>query len=167
IFGNYIDNKGKGATMMILGSVLLTLAHLTFALVPLNVVTAIMAIIVLGIAFSLIPASMWPSVPKIVEERYLGSAYALVFWIQNIGLWFFPWLIGIILQAVNPGVADKILAGDANVVYNYRVPMLLFAGLGVAAIFLAILLRREDRLKHYGLDTPNKKKIPIPVEGEV
>lgn len=157
IFGNFIDNKGKGATMMILGSALLTLAHLTFALIPLNVVTAIMAIIVLGIAFSLIPASMWPSVPKIVEERYLGSAYALVFWIQNIGLWFFPWLIGIVLQVVNPGVADKIRDGDPNVVYNYTVPMLLFAGLGVAAIFLAFLLRREDRLKNYGLELPNKK----------
>jgi MFS family permease len=158
IFGNFIDNKGKGASMMILGSALLTLAHLTFALAPLNIVTAIISIIVLGIAFSLIPASMWPSVPKIVEERYLGSAYALVFWIQNIGLWFFPWLIGIVLEMVNPGVTERIQAGDGTAVYNYTVPMLLFAGLGVAAIFLAFLLRREDGLRHYGLEAPNKKK---------
>lgn len=158
IFGNFIDNKGKGASMMILGSALLMIAHLTFALVPLNMVIAIMAIIILGIAFSLIPASMWPSVPKIVEERYLGSAYALVFWIQNIGLWFFPWLIGMVLQAMNPGVAERIQGGDRTAVYNYTVPMLLFAALGALAIVLAFLLLREDKRKKYGLEAPNKKK---------
>ena len=157
IIGNYLDIKGKGATMMIFGSALLMLAHLTFALVPLTKGIAIISIIVLGIAFSLIPASMWPSVPKIVEERYLGSAYALVFWIQNIGLMFFPWLIGRILQAVNPGVTERIQAGDTTAVYNYTVPMLVFAGLGACAIVLAFLLRNEDRLKNYGLEAPNKK----------
>jgi predicted MFS family arabinose efflux permease len=157
IIGYFLDKKGKGATIMIFGALLLTLAHLTFALVPMNMFVAIMAIVVLGIAFSLVPASMWPSVPKIVEERYLGSAYALVFWIQNIGLMFFPWLIGVVLEAVNPGVTEAIQAGDINAVYNYKVPMLVFAGLGVAAIFLGFLLRREDKLKGYGLDLPNKR----------
>jgi MFS family permease len=158
VFGYLLDTKGKGATLMILGSALLTLAHLTFALVSLNMAIAIIAIVVLGIAFSLIPASMWPSVPKIVEERYLGSAYALVFWIQNIGLWFFPWLIGMILDWVNPGIAERISKGDVSAFYNYKIPMLVFAGLGVCAIVLAFLLRREDRLKKYGLEAPNKKK---------
>ena len=158
IIGNYLDNKGKGATMMIFGSALLMLAHLTFALVPLTIVIAIISIVVLGIAFSLIPASMWPSVPKIVEERYLGSAYALVFFIQNIGLFFFPWLIGKILEVVNPGVSERIAAGDPTAVYNYTVPMLVFATLGFLAIILGYLLRREDRIMNYGLEAPNKKK---------
>lgn len=158
IIGNYLDNKGKGATMMIFGSALLMLAHLTFALVPLTIVIAIIAIVVLGIAFSLIPASMWPSVPKIVEERYLGSAYALVFFIQNIGLFFFPWLIGKILEVVNPGVSERIAAGDPTAVYNYTVPMLVFATLGFLAIILGYFLRREDRIMNYGLEAPNKKK---------
>jgi hypothetical protein len=157
IVGYFLDKKGKGATMMIFGAALLTLAHLTFALVPLNMVIAVIAIMILGVAFSLVPASMWPSVPKIVEERYLGSAYALVFWIQNIGLMFFPWLIGVAIEAFNPGVTDAIQSGDVNAVYNYTVPMLIFSGLGVAAIFLAFMLRREDRLKGYGLDAPNKR----------
>jgi len=157
VVGYFLDKKGKGATMMIFGAALLTLAHLTFALVPLNMAIAIIAIVVLGIAFSLVPASMWPSVPKIVEERYLGSAYALVFWIQNIGLMFFPWLIGVVIEAFNPGVADAIRGGDVKAVYNYTVPMLVFASLGIAAIFLGFMLRREDRLKGYGLDAPNKR----------
>jgi hypothetical protein len=157
VIGYFLDKKGKGATMMIFGAALLTLAHLTFALVPLTTGIAIMAIIVLGIAFSLVPGSMWPSVPKIVEERYLGSAYALVFWIQNIGLMFFPWLIGEVIELVNPGITEKIQNGDITAVYNYTVPMLVFAGLGVAAILLAFMLRREDRIKGYGLDTPNKR----------
>lgn len=158
IIGHFLDTRGKGATIMIFGSVLLTLAHLTFAIVPLNIVIAVIAIIVLGIAFSLIPASMWPSVPKIVEERYLGSAYALVFFIQNIGLMFFPWLIGVVLEAVNPGVAERVKAGDATAIYDYTVPMLVFAALGLSAILLAFLLLREDKRKNYGLETPNKKK---------
>jgi len=157
IIGNYLDHKGKGATMMIFGSALLMLAHLTYAIVPLTITIAIIAIVVLGIAFSLIPAAMWPSVPKIVEERYLGSAYALVFYIQNIGLMFFPWLVGVILDKVNPGVTQRIAAGDITAVYNYTVPMLVFAGLGACAIVLAFLLLREDRIKHYGLEEPNIK----------
>lgn len=157
IIGNYLDRKGKGATMMIFGAALLTLAHLTFALVPLNMVLAVIAIIVLGVAFSLVPASMWPSVPKIVEDRYLGSAYALVFWIQNIGLMFIPWLIGVVLKAVNPGVAEKIQAGDTSATYDYTVPMLIFATLGILAIFLGFMLKREDVRKKYGLELPNKQ----------
>ena len=157
IIGNYLDRKGKGASMMIYGAILLTIAHLTFALAPLNMALAIVAIIVLGVAFSLVPASMWPSVPKIVEDRYLGSAYALVFWIQNIGLMFIPWLIGVVLVAVNPGVAERIQAGETGLTYDYTVPMLIFSGLGVLAIFLGYLLKKEDKRKQYGLELPNKR----------
>ncbi len=156
IIGNYLDKKGKGATLMIFGAALMTIAHLTFALAPLSIFLAIAAIVVLGVAFSLVPASMWPSVPKIVEERYLGSAYGLVFLIQNYGLGFFPWLIGQILEKVNPGVAERIAKGDTAAVYNYTVPMLVFAGLGVSAIVLGWLLLREDKAKGYGLELPNK-----------
>ncbi len=157
IIGNFLDRKGKGASMMIYGAALLTIAHLTFALAPLNMALAIIAIIVLGVAFSLVPASMWPSVPKIVEDRYLGSAYALVFWIQNIGLMFIPWLVGVVLKAVNPGIAERIQAGETGLTYNYTVPMLIFAGLGILAIFLGYMLKREDKKKNYGLEAPNKR----------
>jgi len=154
IVGHFLDRRGKGATLMIFGAALLTLAHLTYALVPVNLPIAVVAIIVLGIAFSLIPAAMWPSVPKIVEERYLGSAYALVFWIQNIGLMFFPWLIGVVLEAVNPGVSEHQR--------DYTVPMLIFAGLGACAIVFAFLLKAEDKRMKYGLELPNKKKPQEP-----
>lgn len=157
IFGLYLDNKGKGATLMILGSGLMTLAHLTFALVPLNLTIAIIAIMVLGVSFSLIPASMWPAVPKIVEDRYLGSAYAMVFQIQNVGLWFIPWLIGVVLERANPGISARIAAGDATAVYNYTAAMLVFAGLGVCAIAMAFALKWIDARKGYGLELPNKK----------
>ena len=157
VFGLYLDNRGKGATLMILGSALLTGAHLTFALAPINMAVAIIAIMVLGVAFSLIPAAMWPSVPKIVEDRYLGSAYAMVFQIQNVGLWFIPWLIGVVIEKSNPGVSERIAAGDATAVYNYTSAMLIFAALGAAAIVLAFALKRIDATRRYGLELPNKK----------
>lgn len=158
LIGAYLDNKGKGATIMIAGAALLTIAHLTFAIFPLNMFLAISAILVLGVAFSLVPASMWPSIPKIVEDRYLGSAYALIFWIQNIGLMTLPWLVGVVLEKSNPGVSERIAAGDITAIYNYTAPMLMFAGLGLLAIVLGYLLRVEDRRKQYGLDAANKQK---------
>jgi hypothetical protein len=157
LFGYLVDTKGKGATFMILGAVLLTVAHLTFALVPLTMGIAILAIMVLGVSFSLVPASMWPSVPKLVEERYLGSAYALIFFIQNLGLMFFPWLIGVVLNAVNPGISERLATGDTSAIYNYTVPMLVFAALGVSAILLGFLLKIYDKKAGCGLELPNKK----------
>jgi MFS family permease len=157
LIGYFLDTRGKGATMMIFGAVLLTVAHLTFALAPLNIALAITAIVVLGIAFSLVPASMWPSVPKIVEERYLGSAYALIFWIQNIGLTLIPMLIGYVLQVTNPGVQERLASGDTTAIYDYKIPMLVFAFLGVLAIVFGFLLKKEDKRMGYGLELPNKK----------
>ena len=157
--GAFLDRKGLGATMMLYGAILLTVSHLIFALVPAEAFTNVVAyatIVVLGLAFSLVPASMWPSVPKIVEDRFLGSAYGLIFWIQNIGLLAVPILIGWALSAANPGVADAIAAGE-NVKYDYTIPELIFAGFGVLAMVLSLVLKAVDKKQGFGLDLPNKK----------
>lgn len=134
------------------------ICHLTFALaLPVlkgsmaGPVIAFTAIILLGISFSLVPAALWPSVPKLVDDRLLGSAYAVIFWIQNIGLFAFPMIIGNVLAAVNPGITDPLQ-------YNYTVPMLVFASLGVFALLLGLWLKKEDKIKGYGLELPNIKK---------
>lgn len=157
LLGWFLDNKGKGATMLILGALLMSCCHLIFALYPLSgepsgFVVAYAAIVILGISFSLVPAALWPSVPKLVEGRYLGSAYSVIFWIQNIGLWAFPIIIGKVLIWTNP---DVTAAGGE---YDYTAPMLIFAGLGVLALLLGLWLKREDKVKHYGLEQPNIKK---------
>jgi len=105
-----------------------------------------------------VPASMWPSVPKIVEDRYLGSAYAVIFMIQNIGLMVVPMLIGYVLDVVNPGVTEQIQQGVEGAVYNYTVPMLIFASTGILGLLFAYLLKKEDKKKGYGLELPNIQK---------
>lgn len=160
LLGWFIDNKGKAGTMLMLGSLLVVVCHLIFALTPAASFTfavALGAIIILGVSFSLVPAALWPSVPKLVDNRVLGSAYSIIFWIQNIGLMLTPILIGWALKASNPGVADGIAVGE-TVKYNYTVPMLIFACLGVVAFFLALWLKTEDKKKGYGLELPNIKK---------
>ncbi len=157
LLGSFLDFKGKGATMLIIGALLMCGCHLIFALVPLTPIITYAAIILLGVSFSLVPAALWPSVPKLVENRYLGSGYSVIFWIQNIGLWVFPLLIGKVLQATNPGIAEQIQAG-ADVSYNYTVPMLLFAGLGVLAFLLGIWLKAMDKKHGFGLELPNVKR---------
>lgn len=152
--GNFLDRKGKGASMLILGAVLMIVCHLIFAFVvptTQSVIITLAAIIVLGISFSLVPAALWPSVPKLIDGKLLGSAYALIFWIQNIGLYAFPMIIGSVLKASNPGVTDPLK-------YNYTVPMVVFASLGVAALFLGLYLKAIDRKGGYGLEEPNIKK---------
>lgn len=158
LLGAFLDFKGKGATMLILGAILMCVCHLTFALVPLTKGIAYAAIILLGVSFSLVPAALWPSVPKLVDGRYLGSGYSVIFWIQNLGLWAFPLIIGKVLLATNPGVSEQIQAGVEGVTYNYTAPMLVFASLGVLAFFLGIWLKRLDAKNHYGLELPNVKK---------
>jgi len=158
ILGSYVDHKGKAASMLVLGSLLLIFCHLTFAFIlPMfkgnqvgGVIIAYVTILVLGASFSLVPASLWPSVPKLVDQKIIGSAYALIFWIQNIGLWLFPLLIGKILDKTNPGVEDPTQL-------NYTAPLLMLAFLGVAALFLGFVLKRIDRKKGYGLELPNIK----------
>ena len=158
ILGSYVDHKGKAATMLVLGSLLLIGCHLTFAFIlPMfkgsavgGIIVAYVTILVLGASFSLVPASLWPSVPKLVEPKIIGSAYALIFWIQNIGLWLFPLLIGKVLDATNPGVTDATQ-------YNYTAPLVMLACLGVAALVLGLVLKVVDRKKHIGLEEPNIK----------
>jgi predicted MFS family arabinose efflux permease len=108
LFGSIYDKKGKGATIMIIGSVMLILVH-GFLAVPFlnNWIFAAVMVIILGIAFSLVPSAMWPSVPKIIPEKQLGTAYAVIFYIQNIGLWLIPLLLGIVLEGSNPNVAPN------------------------------------------------------------
>ena len=152
--GNYLDRKGKGASMLMLGAVLMILCHLSFALLlpaTESVLVAYLSIVLLGISFSLVPAALWPSVPKLVDSRLLGSAYAVIFWIQNIGLYAFPMIIGSVIQSSNPGVTNPLE-------YNYTVPMLVFASLGVFALILGFWLKVEDKKKGYGLEEPNIKK---------
>ena len=158
ILGNYVDHKGKAATMLMLGSILLVICHLTFAFIlPLfkgdaigGTAVAYITILVLGASFSLVPAALWPSVPKLVDEKIIGSAYALIFWIQNIGLGLFPALIGLVLNGTNP-------EGTAAHELNYTWALIMLAALGIAALLISIYLKAVDKKKGYGLEQPNIK----------
>lgn len=158
ILGNYLDHHGKGASMLVLGSVLLIACHLTFAFVlPAfkgnaagGAIVAYTTILILGASFSLVPAALWPSVPKLVNAKVIGSAYALIFWIQNIGLWLFPLLIGKVLDKTNPGVTNPTE-------FNYTAPLVMLACLGVAALLLGLVLKVVDKKRGLGLELPNIK----------
>jgi MFS family permease len=153
LFGLFTDYKGKSASVMILGSLLIIIAHLSFAFTNIN---PYVPMFVLGIGFSLVPAAMWPSVAKIVDHNKLGTAYGLMFSIQNIGLWLFPLLIGIVLDISNPGVTQEMVKhGEA--VYNYTNPILMLSFLGILGIIFAFLLKKEDKKSGIGLELPNVK----------
>ena len=169
ILGNYVDHKGKAASMLVIGSLLLIFCHLTFAFVlPTLKESAVggvayLTILVLGASFSLVPASLWPSVPKLVDAKIIGSAYALIFWIQNIGLWLFPLLIGKVLDKTNPQLVADLQNGvitpeEAAVSYDYTAPLVMLACLGVAALILGFVLKVVDRKKGLGLEAPNIKE---------
>lgn len=171
ILGNYVDHKGKAASMLVMGSVLLILCHLTFAFVlpgfkgnPVGgIIVAYLTILVLGASFSLVPASLWPSVPKLVDAKIIGSAYALIFWIQNIGLWLFPLLIGKVLDRTNPQLVSDLKNGvitpeEAATAYDYTAPLVMLACLGGAALILGFVLKIVDKKKGYGLEEPNIKE---------
>ena len=179
ILGNYVDNKGKAASMLVLGSLLLIACHLTFAFIlpqfkdsPIAGVTvAYLTILVLGASFSLVPASLWPSVPKLVDEKIIGSAYALIFWIQNIGLWLFPLLIGKVLDNTNPQITEGLANGtmtaeQAAISYNYTAPLVMLAALGAAALVLGLVLLRINKIKKLGLEEPNIKPSAETLEAE-
>jgi predicted MFS family arabinose efflux permease len=175
--GSFIDYKGKGASMLMYGALIMIICHLSFAfLLPLypHKWFALLLIVVLGVSFSLVPASLWPSVPKVIEPKILGSAYSLIFWIQNVGLCFVPKIIGNVLNATNPGIADarsaaseaiangildkSVLHTDPNLIYNYTTCMVIFASFGVVAFIMGIWLKIEDKRKGYGLELPNVQK---------
>lgn len=162
--GNYLDRKGKGATMLIFGALLLIICHLVFAFVlpaTHSKLIAYTTIVILGISFALVPAALWPSVPKIMDPRYLGSAYSLIFWVQNVGLCFVPMLIGSVLQSSNANNPAVIAAKTANaefIPYNYTLPLIIFASFGVLALIIALYLKIMDKKKNLGLEEPNIKK---------
>jgi Na+/melibiose symporter-like transporter len=157
-FGNLYDRKGKGATIMMIGSLLIILVHILFAVPIINHwIFAIILIIILGIGFSLVPSAMWPSVPKIIPEKQLGTAYALIFWVQNWGLMGVPALIGWVLSEYCI-VGYKLVDGVEVAQYNYTIPMLIFSSFGMLALLFAFLLKKEDKKKGYGLQMPNIQK---------
>ncbi|NLJ07732.1 MAG: major facilitator superfamily domain-containing protein 1 [Sphingobacteriales bacterium] len=157
-FGNLYDRKGKGATIMIIGAILLIFVHAMFSIPIFNSwIFAILLIVILGIGFSLVPSAMWPSVPKIIPEKQLGTAYALIFWVQNWGLMGVPALIGWVLDKyciTGTKIIDNVEVNN----YNYTLPMLIFMSLGLLALVFAFLLKAEDRKKGYGLELPNIQK---------
>ncbi len=143
--GAFIDNKGKAASMLMIGSLIMIACHLSFAfLLPKfpSELLAVTIVVILGVSFSLVPAALWPSVPKIIDNRILGSAYCIIFWIQNIGLFAVPILIGSVLESTG----------------GYTVPMVIFSSFGVLALFFSLWLKRENRKQNFGLEEPNIKK---------
>ena len=144
LFGAWFDNKGRGATMMVIGSVLLTITLFVFAM-PLNSSwIAVTLMCVLGIAFSLLPAALWPAVPKIVPMKQLGTSYSIIYYIQNIGLMLIPVLIGKVLERNTFG--DQV---------DYTHSLIIFGIIGLGAIITSTLLLWMDRRRHYGLESPN------------
>ncbi|MCF8233231.1 MAG: MFS transporter [Bacteroidales bacterium] len=190
IFGKIVDAKGKAASLMILGASLLIFAHLTLSIFD-NVILGYLGLLSLGIAFSLVPAAMWPSVSKIVAENRLGTAYATMFTVQNWGLNLFFWGIGWVLDQANPAVVAKLdevrkqlkakdlsnleisekiremqfVTGEIPV-FNYTTPILMLVGLGVIAMFLAFMLKRADKKQGYGLELPSGAQSPREMEAE-
>ncbi len=181
IFGTIVDNKGKAASLMMLGALLLIFAHLSLSLTS-SPLFAYMGLISLGIAFSLVPAAMWPSVAKIVAENRLGTAYSTMFTVQNWGLGLFFWGIGALLTFVNPEVVDSLkvarkgfeaegfsaaeiadkvkdlqIAGSLPY-YDYTIPILVLVLCGVISIFLAFKLKQADKKQGYGLELPSGQK---------
>lgn len=155
--GTFLDRVGKGATMLIIGSIMMVVSHSVFALYPfaggtsLDTFVALTAIIVLGISFSLVPATLWPSVPKLIDGKVLGSAYSAIFWIQNVGLMSVPYIIGLILKMSNQDIAE-------GAPKDYTLAMFVFASFGVMAFIMAFILKAMDKKKGFGLEEPNVKK---------
>jgi MFS family permease len=142
-----VDKKGRSASLMILGSLLVLAVHLSFAL---TYISPYFLMVILGIAFSLVPASMWPAVAKIVNENRIGTAYGLMFSLQNIGLWVFPILAGLILDNTNAPEGTKL---------DYTFTQLMFASLGLAGLVFALLLKRDDKISGFGLELPSNRKM--------
>jgi MFS family permease len=180
IFGTLVDRKGKAASLMILGSLLLIFSHLTLSIFQ-SVTLGYIGLLTLGVAFSLIPAAMWPSVAKIVPKTRLGTAYATMFTIQNVGLGAFFFGIGKVLDMANPAIVSKLqeirsgleAQGLTNQVitqkmqemkelgqlppYNYTIPIFMLVILGVISIFLAFMLKKADKKQGYGLELPSNE----------
>ncbi len=164
LFGGIYDKRGKGATIMIIGSFLLIVVHALFSVPGLNNwVVAMVLVVLLGVAFSLVPSAMWPSVTKIIPENRLGTAYSLIFWVQNWGLMGVPLLIGWVLEKYC--IAGQTVRDGMTVnMYDYTLPMLIFTLFGVLALVVSFLLKAEDKRKGYGLEKPNIVEVILPGE---
>jgi len=146
IFGALIDRLGRAASVMTFGSLVLLIVHLTFALTNFP---PYIPMILLGISFSLVPAAMWPTMVKLVKEKEIGTAYGLMYSIQNLGLWGFPIIAGFILDKTNPGNPEAL---------NYTYTILMFAALGFLGLFFGYMLKRNDKKYNLGVDQPLNKK---------
>lgn len=162
VFGGISDKKGKAASIMVLGSIILVIVHLLFSIPSLNSLSvAIGLVVLLGIAFSLVPSAMWPAVAKIIPHNKLGTAYAMIFWVQNWGLMGVPLLIGYVLDKYCIiSTESKMIEGKTQLItnYDYSIPMLIFAAFGFVGILFAFLLKKEDKKMGYGLELPNVKE---------
>ena len=144
LFGGWCDKKGRGATMMAIGSVMLTVVLIVFAMPGSASWLAVTLMCILGIAFSLLPAALWPAVPKIVPMKQLGTSYSIIYYIQNIGLMLIPVVIGKVLE--RDTIGEQV---------DYTNSLIIFAIIGLGAIITACLLLWMDRKRHYGLEAPN------------
>jgi MFS family permease len=174
VFGRVYDKKGKGATIMLLGSVLIVLVHSVLTIPALDHwLVAVGAMLVLGVGFSLVPSAMWPSVPKLIPEKQLGTAYALIFFVQNlVALMGAPFIIGWVLdrycitgREMVPQTVDGVVQQVEVVHYDYTLPMGIFVGFGVLAVVFALLLKAEDKAKDYGLQRPIQAAKKEPAAG--
>ena len=212
LFGILVDKVGHGTRWMVIGAVLALIAHLLLAFAPAGIpFWGYLAMVFLGFGYSLVPAALWPSVPKIVPDKVLGTTYALVYWVQNLGLLSFKWIAGIILaagaaasgaggaaasagaetvasgaagavsasagaEAVASGAAAGMASGAAEAAASAGAEAvasgaaagistaasaainveLMFVGLCVAAVVIALMLRRVSRHNpSLALDAPN------------
>jgi MFS family permease len=153
LFGWFVDKKGRSASLMIYGAALLILVHVLFTFTHFYIGVLM---VILGIAFSLVPAAMWPSVAKIVPESRIGTAYGAMFSLQNLGLFAIPILAGYVLDKTNPGITPDMIENGATL--NYTPTMLIFIACGVVGLIFAFLLKWDDKTSGYGLEHPSNYK---------
>lgn len=151
VFGWLYDKKGRGSRFLIAGSCILMVSLVLFALPVFQYKWfAVVVMMILGVAYSLVPAVYWPIIPKVIPQKRLGSAYSLIFWIQNIGLSYVPLIIGLVLDR-------WCITGtkDGAPTYDYTLPMCIFVTLSLLAIYVAMLIRQDDKVHNYGIETAN------------
>ena len=179
LFGIMVDKIGKGTRWMVIGAILALVAHLLLAFAPAGVpLYGYLSMVFLGFGYSLVPAAMWPSVPKLVQAKVLGTAYALIYWVQNLGLMLFKMLAGNILVARSLDTASRSLSGVEggalsgveggalsgvegpvdNIISGPVAVELMFVAVCVLALLLALGLRRDSaRRPELRLDAPSTK----------
>ncbi|MBO4658802.1 MAG: MFS transporter [Prevotella sp.] len=149
LFGMVYDRLGRGSLLMLIGCIIVTFCHVCLALPVMQHTWFASAMMLLyGVSFSLVPSAMWPSVPKIVPLKQLGTAYSIIYFVQNIGLMLVPMLVGHVIG----------IHTDASGHVDFTVPMVVFALLGLGAVAIALVLMAVDKRKGYGLSEANIQK---------